>query len=63
MLTKKIVSLELKNYKLFKDLKIDFDKYNVFIGSNSSGKSSIAEVFISFRALIRHFNKMGNGCN
>ncbi len=57
MISSKIVLLELKNYKLFDDLKIEFEKYNVFVGPNSSGKSSIAEFFIFFRELIKFFGK------
>ncbi len=60
MISSKIVSLELKNYKLFDDLKIEFDKYNVFVGPNSSGKSSIAEFFIFFRDLMKFFSKKEN---
>ncbi|KKK87203.1 hypothetical protein LCGC14_2755590, partial [marine sediment metagenome] len=48
--------LELKNYKIFKELKIDFDQCNVFVGPNSSGKSSIAEFLIFFREFIRQFS-------
>lgn len=51
----KIIELELKNYKLFNEIKIKLDQCNVFVGPNSSGKSSIAEFLIFFREFIRDF--------
>lgn len=51
----KIIELELKNYKIFNNVKIKLDQCNVFVGPNSSGKSSIAEFLIFFREFIRSF--------
>ena len=35
-----IKRVEVKNFKSFKDLKIDLGKFNVVIGANASGKSN-----------------------
>ncbi len=56
MKSAKIIELELKNYKVFDELKIELDQCSVFIGPNSSGKSSIAELLIFFREFIRSFS-------
>ncbi len=56
MKSTKIIELELKNYKIFEMLKINLDQCNVFVGPNSSGKSSIAEFLIFFREFIRQFS-------
>lgn len=56
MKSAKIIELELKNYKIFDELKLDLDQCNVFVGPNSSGKSSIAEFLIFFREFIRQFS-------
>ena len=56
MKSAKIIELELKNYKVFNELKIDLEQCNVFVGPNSSGKSSIAEFLIFFREFLRSFS-------
>ncbi len=55
MKSAKIIELELKNYKIFNELKINLGQCNVFVGPNSSGKSSIAEFLIFFREFIGQF--------
>lgn len=55
----KIIKLKLTNYKVFDDLYIKLNPCNVFVGSNSSGKSSIAEFLIFFRGLINEFYTKG----
>ena len=52
----KINKIGFKNYKVFDDVKINLNQCNVFVGPNSSGKSSIAEFLIFFRELIRLFS-------
>ncbi len=51
----KINKIGFKNYKVFDDVRINLNQCNVFVGPNSSGKSSIAEFLIFFRELIRLF--------
>ena len=52
----KINIIRFKNYKVFDDVRINLNQCNVFVGPNSSGKSSIAEFLIFFRELIRLFS-------
>jgi len=40
-----IKELELHNFKTFDDLHVEFRPFNVVIGANASGKSSLVEVF------------------
>jgi len=54
----KIIKIGFKNYKVFNELKIHLNQCNVFVGPNSSGKSSIAEFLIFFRELMRLFSGM-----
>ncbi|MHA1341918.1 MAG: AAA family ATPase [Promethearchaeota archaeon] len=37
----KICNIELKNFRSFKDLKLDIRKINIIIGQNNTGKSNI----------------------
>jgi len=52
----KIIKIGFKNYKVFDEVKINLNQCNVFVGPNSSGKSSIAEFLIFFRELMRLFS-------
>jgi predicted ATPase len=52
----KINKIGFKNYKVFDDVRINLNQCNVFVGPNSSGKSSIAEFLVFFRELIRLFS-------
>jgi len=38
-------SIEVRNFKSFKDLKINPGKFNVLIGANASGKSNFVQIF------------------
>jgi AAA ATPase domain len=38
---KQLKSIEFKNYKALEDFRIDLDDYNVIVGANNSGKSTI----------------------
>ena len=40
-----IKRIEVKNFKSFKELKIDLGKFNVVIGANASGKSNFVRIF------------------
>jgi len=40
-----IKRIEVKNFKSFKELKIDPGKFNVIIGANASGKSNFVHIF------------------
>lgn len=42
-------SLNLKNYRSFKDQAFDFSKINILIGENSSGKSSLIKFFLALK--------------
>jgi predicted ATPase len=46
--------LHVKNFRSFKDVKIELGKFNVVIGSNASGKSNFVEIF-RFLKDIRNF--------
>ncbi len=35
--------LKLKNFRCFKDYKIEFDKFNIIVGKNNTGKSTIID--------------------
>ncbi len=52
----KILKISLKNYKVFNEVSVNLNQCNVFVGPNSSGKSSIAEFLIFFRDLMRFFS-------
>jgi len=38
-----ITSIELKNFKSFREAKIDLERFTVFVGANASGKTSVLE--------------------
>lgn len=40
-----ITKLKLSNFKSFKNVEIDLNKFNVLIGSNASGKSNFTQIF------------------
>jgi predicted ATPase len=40
-----IKRIEVKNFKSFKELKVDFGKFDVIIGANASGKSNFVHIF------------------
>jgi len=47
-----IKRIEVKNFKSFKELKIDLGKFNVIIGANASGKSNFVHIFEFLRDVI-----------
>lgn len=54
----KISRIEVKNFKVFKDLSIDLNNYNVLIGGNATGKSNFVQIFQFIRDIIN--NGLGN---
>ena len=51
----KIVSLKLKNYRLFESLEItDIPPFCVFIGANGTGKSTLFDIFGFLRDALKN---------
>lgn len=40
-----IKNIQVENFKVFKDTDLNLKKYNIVIGANASGKSSLVEIF------------------
>lgn len=51
----RITKIHVKNYKTFKDDVLEFDKLNILIGANASGKSNTISIF----RFINHIMKYG----
>ncbi|HXX24141.1 MAG TPA: AAA family ATPase [Terriglobia bacterium] len=49
-----IKTIHVKNFKSFKELRVDLGKFNVLIGANASGKSNLIRVFEFLRDIARH---------
>jgi predicted ATPase len=49
-----IKTIQVKNFKSFKELQVDLGKFNVLIGANASGKSNFIRVFEFLRDIARH---------
>lgn len=47
-----IERIEVKNFKSFKDIKIDIKNFNVLIGANASGKSNFVQIFKFLRDIV-----------
>jgi len=47
-----IKSIEVKNFKSFKDLRVDLGNFNVIIGANASGKSNFVNIFKFLRDIV-----------
>lgn len=47
-----IKSIEVKNFKSFKELKLEPGKLNILIGSNASGKTNTVKIFQFFRDIV-----------
>jgi len=54
MTESKILSIRLKNFKVFNDVSLEFNACNVFVGPNASGKSIIGEFLSFFKDLINY---------
>ena len=49
-----IKTIHVKNFKSFKELQVDLEKFNVLIGANASGKSNFIRVLEFLRDIARH---------
>ena len=47
-----IKRIEVKNFKSFKDLRVDLGRFNVLIGANASGKSNFVSIFRFLRDIV-----------
>ncbi len=59
-----INTIHIQGWKSIRDVEIDFDKINIFIGANGAGKSSFLSIFKILRALgnnsiISYIGKIG----
>lgn len=50
--------LEIKNYRCFSDVSIEFGKVNLLLGLNGSGKSTVIDALQGLRELIVHDRKV-----
>jgi predicted ATP-dependent endonuclease of OLD family len=48
-----IKQIVAKNYRCFKDIKIDLNDFNILVGQNGSGKSSFLDIINIFRDFVR----------
>jgi ABC-type lipoprotein export system ATPase subunit len=48
----RIKRLTLKNFKMFEDVDIEFGDFNVIVGANASGKSSLLSAFVFMQQLF-----------
>ncbi|RLF54550.1 MAG: ATPase, partial [Thermoplasmata archaeon] len=46
--------IEVKNFKSFRDLKLDLRDFNVLIGANASGKSNFVDIFKFLKDISVH---------
>jgi AAA15 family ATPase/GTPase len=46
--------LKLKNFRCFEDFTIEFDKFNVIVGKNNSGKSTIIDALKLVSNVVRY---------
>ena len=47
-----IKRIEVKNFKSFKELKVDLGNFNMIIGANASGKSNFVHIFKFLRDIM-----------
>lgn len=53
----KISNIEIKNFKSFKDISVDLNKFNVIIGESASGKSNFIEAFKFLKDIYEGYEK------
>lgn len=53
----RLSKIEIKNFKTFKDVSVEFNNSNLLIGSCASGKSNFVEVFDFIKDLSQDFEK------
>ncbi len=47
-----IKNIKIANFKSFKNLEVEFGRFNVLIGGNASGKSNFVQIFKFLRDII-----------
>ena len=53
----RLSKIEVKNFKTFKDVSVEFNKSNLLIGSCAAGKSNFVEIFDFLKDLSQDFDK------
>lgn len=53
----KISNIEIKNFKSFKDISVDLNKFNVVIGESASGKTNFIESFKFLKDICDDYEK------
>ena len=53
----RLSKIEVKNFKTFKDVSVEFNKANLLIGSCAAGKSNFVEIFDFLKDLSHDFDK------
>jgi len=48
-----IKKIKVSNFKSFKELEVNLNQFNVFVGANAAGKSSFIQIFYFIRDIIR----------
>ena len=51
----RLSKIEVKNFKTFKDVSVEFNKSNLLIGSCAAGKSNFVEIFDFFKRYVTRF--------
>ena len=53
----RLSKIEVKNFKTFKDVSVEFNKSNLLIGSCAAGKSNFVEIFDFLKDMSQDFDK------
>ena len=53
----RLSKIEIKNFKTFKDVSVEFNNSNLLIGSCASGKSNFVEIFDFLKELSQDFER------
>jgi len=53
----RLSKIEVKNFKTFKDVSVEFNKSNLLIGSCAAGKSNFVEIFDFLKDLSQDFDR------
>ena len=51
----RLSKIEVKNFKTFKDVSLEFNKSNLLIGACAAGKSNFVEIFDFFKRYVTRF--------
>ena len=52
----RLSKIEVKNFKTFKDVSVEFNKSNLLIGSCAAGKSNFVEIFDFLKDISQDFD-------